>query len=115
MGFLKVPIKKCDFVGMWRRPDFCKSEIINILACMDTLGQGGKPVALGAMMSEGLAKSHSSLEGDKHCFCVPRTCEYDGSSFSIRCCEQQVTGAVQKIQGSSYVCACEVPLLDRGG
>ena len=76
MGFLKIPIKKCDFVGMWRRPDFCKSEIINILACVDILGQGGKLAAIvGAMMNEGVEESCSSLEGDKHCFCVPRTCE----------------------------------------
>lgn len=76
MGFLKTSVKKCDFVGLWRRPDFCKSEIVNILSCADALGQGGKLAALvGAMMNEGLEKSHSSLEGGKHCFCVPRTCE----------------------------------------
>lgn len=76
MGFLKIPIKKYDFVGMWRRPDVCKSEIINVLARVDVLGQGGKLALLvGTMMSEGVEKSRPSLKGHKHCFCVPHTYE----------------------------------------
>lgn len=76
MGFLKIPVKKYDFVGMWRRPDVCKSEIINVLARVDVLGQGGKLALLvGTMMSEGVEKSGPSLKGHKHCFCVPHTYE----------------------------------------
>lgn len=58
--FSRFQSRNTIFVGMWKRPDVCKSEIINILARVDILGQGGKLALLvGTMMSEGVEKSLS--------------------------------------------------------
>ncbi|KAJ7402813.1 hypothetical protein BTVI_82762 [Pitangus sulphuratus] len=76
-----------DFVGMWRRLDVCKSEIINIAGRVDTFGQEGKLAAFVGtmMMNDGVEKSSSSLKGLKHGFCVLHTCPLGYNLTSANC------------------------------